>query len=248
MSKKPEKPNGKLLAFDLETSRLDAGRGHILTAAARWVGTKEFFKWRIDETEGYGATPRSFYNDSAIVRGLVPLVEEADAVLAYFGTGFDVPYLNTRALANGLAPPVPVTIVDPWKTARSRLKLERNSMDAVARLLKVKHQKTHVGGGFDRWRDAEYGDSYWLGQILKYNIADVECLEDVYYALRPLVKDHPYLGTVDPVHGPGNRLRCPACGSLSSKAHGSRNTRCFSVHRRRCNKCGTAFESHRTKI
>lgn len=244
INRKP--PAGKLLCFDLETAGLEANRAHIICAAAKWVGKKEVFTWRIDETPRYGSTPRSFVDDSEIVRGLIPLVEEADAVLAYYGSGFDLPFLNTRALAGGLSPPVPCTVLDPWKTARGRLKLARNSMDAVASLLKTPHQKQHIP--WEQWEVARYGDKKAIDKLLAYNVQDVRVLEDIYFALRPIIANHPYLGersTPDARHVGG---RCPSCGSKRSKPHDSRSTRCFAVYRNRCLDCGTAYETHRKKI
>ena len=240
---KRTKPDGKILAFDLETSSLDANRGHIICAAARWVGHREFYTWRIDETTGYGKTPRSFHDDREILKGLIPLLEEADAVLAYYGSGFDVPYVNTRAIIGGMPPPVPFTVIDPWKTARSQLKLARNSMDSVASAVGSKFSKTHLP--WEEWQSAHYGDKSAIDKLLKYNVNDVKVLEEVYYGLRPLMRNHPYIGT--PVAGVAS-TRCPSCGSNHTKFHGTRRTRCFEVSRRRCVACGSAYETHRKKL
>jgi len=237
------KPNGKIFAFDLETSSLDANRGHIICAAGKWVGEREFYTWRIDESENFGTTPASFVDDSAILSGLIPFLEEADAVLAYYGSGFDVPYVNTRAIINGMPPPVPFTVIDPWKTARSQLKLARNSMDSVASAIGSRFSKTHLP--WAKWLLAQYGDKAAITELLKYNVNDIKVLEEVYYGLRPLMRNHPYLGR--PV--PGNSaLRCPSCGNAHTKSHDSRRTKTFEVFRRRCNKCGCAYESHRKKL
>lgn len=231
----------KLLVFDLETSNLDANRGHIICAAAKWVGHKNIYTWRIDETPGYGRTPKSYHNDSEIVRGLIPLVEEADAVIAYYGSGFDVPYLNTRAIINGLSPPVPFAVIDPWKTASGRLKLARNDMGSVAAAFNTPHKKTHLP--WADWLEAHFGDKKAIDKILRYNINDIRTLEDLYLRMRPIIKDHAYVGQV--VAGAS---RCPACGSGRSKSHGVRRTRCFQVFRARCKDCGTAYEVGRKKI
>lgn len=235
-----KKPAGKILAFDLETADLSANRGHIICAAAKWVGEKIVYTWRIDEGDGYGNTPESFYNDKHIVAGLTPLLEEADAVIAYYGSGFDVPYVNTRAFVNGLKPPVPFTLIDPWKTARSHLKLARNDMGSVAALL-GSPPKTHLP--WDEWQRARYGHKKAIDKLLKYNVNDIRVLEDVYLRLRPVIKDHPYIGATG-----ASRLRCPACGSTHGRSHDLRRTKTFEVYRRRCGSCGTAFETHRRKI
>lgn len=241
---------GKLLAFDLETSNLAANRGHIVCAAAKWVGQKEVHTWRIDDNPNFGKGEigsrkwaESIMDDGHIVKGLIPLLEEADAVLAYYGTGFDVPYVNTRALVNKLKPPVPFTVIDPWKTARSQLKLARNDMGSVATLVGAKHAKFHLP--WESWRLAQYGSSKDISTLLKYNVNDVLALEDVYFGIRPLIRNHPYLG--DTVAG-GGLLRCPACGSTRIGSHDARYTRTFKVFRSRCRDCDHAFETGRRKL
>src|SRR3990172_97858 len=102
MSKKQTIQNdAKLLCFDLETTGFEANRGHIICAAAKWVGDEYIYSWRIDETPGYRDTAESFFNDGEMVEELVAMCNEADAVIAYYGDygRFDVPYLNTRAVA-----------------------------------------------------------------------------------------------------------------------------------------------------
>jgi uncharacterized protein YprB with RNaseH-like and TPR domain len=240
---KTAKPNGKILSFDIETANLNANRGHIICASALWVGEKTVYTWRIDDAPGYGKTPESFYNDTHIVAGLIPLLEEADAALAYYGTGFDVPYLNTRAVINGLLPPAPYTTIDPWKTARSVLKLERNSMEAVAAALGCKLRKTHLP--WADWEKARYGHRGAISKLLKYNINDIKVLEELYLKIRPLIANHPYIGAV-PDGDP--RRRCPACGSTRSKSHGVRRTKTFEIQRRRCDSCHTLFEPSRRKV
>lgn len=238
----------KLLVFDIETTNLEANRGHILCAAAKWVGSDKVYTWRIDETPGYGQTPASYTDDSAIVRPLVALAAEADAVIAYYGGygKFDVPYVNTRAIIHGLAPFPELTVIDPFETSKRVLKLSRNSMATVAFTLGLQKQKTHVG--WEIWQRAQYGDKEAIDMILKYNINDVEVLEELYLAIRPLIRNHPYVarpiedGVLDPNH------QCPACASYNSKKDGTRRTKSFLVHRRHCNSCGTNFIERKTKI
>lgn len=244
---KKNKTEGRLLAFDLETTGFEANRGHILCAAAKWVGDKTVHSWRIDSAEDYGTTPASFVDDSCIVEPLVAMCNEADAVIAYYGDygRFDVPYLNTRAVANGLTPTSPLTVIDPHKTARRSLKLERNSLAAVAEILGCDHQKEHVP--FSEWLKARYGDAKALSKILHYCKNDVLVLEDVYLKLRPLIKNHPYVGAT--LVGSGmESTDCPACGSGKTEGNGQRRTKNFLIHRRRCRDCGSVFEGTRKKV
>lgn len=238
--------SGKILIFDLETTGFDANRGHIMCAAAAWVGDEYLYSWRIDETPGYGSSPESFFNDGAIVKELVEMCNEADAVCAYYGDygRFDVPYLNTRALANGLSPTAPLTVIDPHKTARRSLKLARNSLDAVASLLNTPHQKQHLP--WADWLVAQYGSAKALSKLVEYCENDVLVLEDVYLALRPLIKNHPNIAPVLAIDD--QSVQCPACGSVRTEGHGHRRTKNFLIHRRRCKNCGSVYEGTREKI
>lgn len=238
--------DGKLLVFDLETTGFEANRGHIMCAAAKWVGDEWLYSWRIDNDPKYGTTPESFFNDSLLVSELVEMCNEADAVIAYYGDygRFDVPYLNTRAIANGIAPTSPLTVIDPHKTARRSLKLARNSLDAVATLLKTPHQKMHLP--WPEWEKARFGHKGAISKMVEYCENDVLVLEDVYLALRPLIKNHPYVGGV--VVGVDQTTICPACGSSKTEGNGQRRTKNFLIQRRRCRNCGSVFEGTRQKV
>jgi len=236
----------KLLVLDIETTGFDANRGHILCACAKWVGKKHVYKWRIDDTPGFGVTPGSWFNDSAIVLGLKSLVEQADAVIAYYGGygRFDIPYINTRLIANGLEPLPPVSIIDPHKTAKSKLKLARNDLGSVTTIFKTDVRKGHVP--WEHWLKAAYGDRKSMRLLLDYNVDDVLSLEQAYIKMRPLIVDHPHVAR----HTDGNdpKSQCTACGSYSSQSRGTRRTRTYLIYRRACTDCGSFFESHRTKL
>lgn len=237
---------GKLLVFDLETTGFDANRGHILCAAAKWVDDDYIYSWRIDDLPGFGKTPKSFFDDGPIAEELVEMCDSADAVIAYYGDygRFDVPYLNTRAVANGRRPTAPLTVIDPHRTARRSLKLARNSLDAVATLLETKHRKQHLP--WEDWRIAPFGDRKAMNKLVDYCENDVLVLEEVYLALRPLIKNHPNIAPV--VALDDKNVQCPTCGSIKTEGHGHRRTKNFVIHRRRCGNCGSVYEGARHKI
>lgn len=236
----------KLLVLDIETTSLDANRGHILCAVAKWVGEKKLYKWRLDESDGYGTSPGSYFDDSSIVLRIKELVEDADAVIAYYGGygRFDIPFVNTRLISNGLEPLPPVTVIDPHKAARSKLKLARNTLDAVSTLFQTNTRKGFVP--WEHWLQAQYGNKKSMKLLLDYCSKDVIALEELYIKIRGLITDHPHVGTH--IKGSDPRGQCIACGSNSSQSRGSRRTRLYEIYRRSCNKCGSFFESHRMKL
>ena len=235
---------GKILAFDLETSNLAANRGFILCAGAKWVGSKKIMTWRIDDNPKYGTSPKSLYDDSHIVKALVKLCIEAEAVVAHYGRKFDVPYLNTRAMALRLSPTGPVTVIDPWDTAKKHMRFARNDLGSLTSLLTDNDEKYHLP--WKDWHEAQFGDRRALGRLVTYCKNDVAILEKVYLALRPMIHNHPYIG---PVMSKGNAtLRCPACGSSKTHSHDYRRTQLTTVWRRRCNNCGNVFTAKREKL
>lgn len=231
---------GKILVFDIETSDFKANFGYMLMWCAKFIGEDEVHYARIDDTKGFGKTPESMINDYDIVMALRDLVDEADAVVYHYGDRFDLRFLNTRCLEHGELPPGKVTSIDTWKIARNNLAMTSNRLGTLAESYGGDHQK----GGLSKlqWKLAVHGCKDTLDAMLDYCRDDVLATEAVYLTLRPLIWNHPI------THGvPGTRT-CPACGHENSHGNGTRRTKHFLVHRRRCPQCGTGFESHREKI
>lgn len=228
----------KLLAWDLETTHLRGNMGHILCAAAKWVGRSKVYSWRIDKLPGYGSDPYSYINDKPIVEALIELTEEADATVAHYGERFDKRFLYTRAMMHGLAPPPPVKLIDTWKYARNNLALTSNRLETLASMLGTGNQKYKLP--LEVWQIASHGHTPTLDKMVKYCKNDVLTLEDVYLRMRPLINDHPYavelIGT------------CPACGSVDIQSRGFRRTRCFKIQRQHCTNCGSWFDGNRERV
>lgn len=224
----------KVLFLDLETTGLNANRDHILCGVGKWSGSKKFEVFRIDNTTGYGRTPRSLRDDSVITKRLVELAGEADAVVAYYGGygKFDIPFLNTRALYNGLSPLPQMSVIDPYMTAKGKLRLERNNLGAVSTVLRCKHRKYHLPPHV--WHDAIYGDKPALNKLVEYCKNDVLCLEEVYTKLLPVMSAHPNVSS--------SRTGCPVCGSDRSSSKGRRFTKTVEYRRRQCLSCGHNYQ------
>jgi hypothetical protein len=79
--------------------------------------------------------------------------------------------------------------------------------------------------------------------MMKYNISDIIATEGIYLEMRPLMRNHPYMGPEE-----RNRKQCPACGSLKTSTLQPRRTKVYKVIRQRCDVCATGFELRREKI
>jgi DNA polymerase elongation subunit (family B) len=234
----------KILVWDLETTDLKANKGHLLTAAAKWFGDKSIMSWCIADDKDYGKTPLSYMDDKWMVKEIVDVIRSADMLVHQYGDGFDLPFLNTRALFWGLDPAPQIRTVDTWKVMRSTLALTRNSLKNGAAFLNGPDKQKEDNLDISEWMLAAHGDRKILASMLEYNIHDVLATEELYRRLRPLIKNHPNLA--EPVEGKDPRLQCPACGSRG-KSEGSYYTKMYSVKRRRCVECGTPWEESRSK-
>ena len=195
--------------------------------ASKWFGKKgvDFYaEWKDGREEMLGQIWRR--------------LEEADAVVTYNGDKFDLPKLMGEFATIGFGNPGPTTSIDLYKTARN-LGLPSSKLQFVAPHLgigeKVKNE------GFRLWAKVLDGDPKAQADMERYNRQDTVLLEKLYKALRPFIKNHPYLGT-------GRVSSCPACGSPRVQRRGIRRTKSFIIERLHCQACGAWGDGSRSKV
>lgn len=198
--------------------------GYVLCWAAKWYGESEVIFDSI-----FHSKPKKMLNR------IHKLLDEADAVVHYNGTKFDIPTLNKEFILHGLPPPAPYKQIDLLKTARSQFKFPSNKLDYVAQALnlgkKIKHR------GHELWIACMNGDvEAWI-EMEEYNIQDVILLEKVYDILLPWIKHHPNYGLYQEITG----LVCPNCGSNEYQKRGYHYTNSYKYQRYQCKSCKTWF-------
>lgn len=166
------------------------------------------------------------------------LLQEADAVVTYNGDKFDLPRIMGEFIQLGFDHPGPLTSIDLYKTVR-RLGLPSGKLEYVAEALGIGSKLKHEG--FEMWRGIEDGNPASQKHMEKYNKHDTRLLEKAYTALRPYIKNHPFLGSTKP-------NRCPACGSGKVQRRGTRRTKAFIIERIHCQKCGSWGDGSRSKV
>lgn len=171
--------------------------------------------------------------DAAMIQTIHSLLEEADAVVHYNGTKFDIPTLNQEFLKHGLPPPAPYKQIDLLKTARRQFRLISNKMDYVAGFLGLEGKKAHKG--MDLWIGVMQDDPKSWRTMEAYNKQDVKVLKNIYKKLLPWIKDHPNVGLFDPK----TRPTCPTCGSTHVHFRGPTFSKSGQYRRYQCQKCGT---------
>lgn len=236
----PKVEPGKILVFDIETTDFKANFGHMLMWAGKFVGDPEVFTARIDENPFYGRDAFSMIDDERITRELRDLVDKADVVVYHYGDRFDLRFLNTRCLENGILPPAKVTSIDTWKVAKYNLAMTSNRLGTLAESFGGDNQKGSLSK--EQWKLAHHGHKPTLDAMMEYCVGDVMATEAIYIKMRPLMWSHPIM------HGTAEENRCPVCGSYRTHGNGTRRTRQYLVYRQRCAECGNGFIRKREKI
>lgn len=180
-------------------------QARIITAAYRWQGEKKVQALIWDEQK-QGGGPFGPFNqsDERLVRTLVPVMNEADEIVAHYGDGFDVPWIRTRAMFHGVVGGIWKT-VDTKAWASKYFFLPSNKLDAIAKYLGI---GTKIRTEYDLWRDITFRDSSEaLAKMVKYNKHDVELLEEVFHYLSKFCSPHTHLGVLEGKP----KWTCPRC-------------------------------------
>lgn len=158
------------------------------------------------------------------------LLEEAEVVIHYNGTKFDIPTLNKEFIKLGLMPPSPYKQVDLYQVVKRMFRFESNKMTAITKQLdlgvKLKHQ------GFELWVGCMRGDADCWKVMERYNKRDVTIMEKLYTKLLPWIPNHPHQGLE-------NQAACPRCGVTGRMMRrGTMTARTARYQRFQCQGCG----------
>ncbi len=239
MSKSP-----KILVLDIETSpnlayvwRLFKENvslaqlretGQVISFAAKWHGTK-----RVEFDSVFDFSTEEMTGGDSMVNHAWELMNEADMIVHYNGTSFDIPHLNREFLLRGLTPPSPHKNIDLLTTMRKRFRFVSNKLDHVAQQMGVGAKVSHTG--FDLWRRCMEGDPAAWRMMRTYNKGDVVITDKVYTKALPWIVSHPHMGlySADP-----ETPVCGKCNSTDLVRQGHAFTSVGKFQRFRCNGCG----------
>jgi len=189
----------------------------ILCFSAMWYGEEEVEFWDMRD------------EDSMYLR-LWQLLDEADAVVHFYGKRFDVPMVKGELWQRDFYPPAPFGQIDLWETARKQFKLASNRLAYISQLVgssKAKHE------GFSLWLRCMEGDEDAWAQMEEYNKQDVRAMVPVYESFLPWITNHPSYGAHT------GKSVCPNCGGHEFVRQGFRTTRTGRYRRFQCRGCGT---------
>jgi DNA polymerase elongation subunit (family B) len=197
--------------------------GYVLCWAAKWYNSSETM-FRSIEHDG----------QAVMLKEIWDLIDEADVVVHYNGTKFDMPTLNTEFIVAGMMPPSPYKQVDLLKSWKQNFRTPSNKLEFVSKKLKIGQKIKHYG--HELWIQCmNHVEEAW-DTMKKYNIMDVKLTEDLYNRLMPWIKSHPNRNLYD-----GELLGisvCTNCGSDKLHKKGKVYTNASVFQRYRCTTCG----------
>lgn len=239
------KPDIKILHLDIETApntvycwslfpnRINTSdvieAGYTLCWAASWEGEREVYYARRHPND----------NGDLMLRKIYDMLEEADAVVHYNGTKFDIPILQREFVVRGWHPPSHFHEIDLIKTVRKRFRFASNKLDFVCQQLGLGNKTHHKGMGL--WHDVMANEDKAWKIMERYNKQDVRLLKRLYKHLLPWITQHPNVGMwiMDP-----KKPTCTHCGSTNLQKKGRQhNTKTQSYDRYKCNTCGTPLRA-----
>lgn len=206
----------RILVYDIETSAIvahvwkvwqaDAIRviedWDIICFAYKWLGEKKTHfvaQWDFKDFKP------GVRNDKQVVQKLWELFNEADIVVAHNGNSFDQKKSQARMMIHHMPPPAPYRQIDTKVEIKRVSAHTSNSLSALARSLELDPKDDP--GGYDTWINSMNGDKKAQKHFKKYNLQDVDTLEQLYLEVRPWMKTHPQMNVLG-----GRPEACPKCG------------------------------------
>lgn len=173
------------------------------------------------------------YNDKELVKDIVEVIEKADYVIGHFSDKFDMRFIRSRALINGIAPPPPVAQIDTYKLAKKYFHLNANRLDYLGKILGVGRK---INTAWDLWERCAKGERKAINEMADYNRQDVLLLEQVFLKMLPHVEsklNHALFSDKDIV--------CPHCGSENVQKRGTLVNKITKRQRYACMSCSSWF-------
>lgn len=201
--------------------------GYVLCWTAKWLGEKESRFERLKNG-----------NHRAMLAPIHKMLHEANAVIHYNGSSFDIPTLNKEFLTQGFTPPSPYKQIDLLRTMRDGFRFPNNKLDYIVKTLSIGEKLRHTGPQL--WLDCMADKKEAWEQMEAYNRRDVEILEKLYSRLLPWIKGHPNRSAMS------GFTSCPSCGSGNFSRDRTHLASQLKYPRYRCRDCGTWFRGTRT--
>jgi uncharacterized protein YprB with RNaseH-like and TPR domain len=158
--------------LDIECSNLKANFGIMLSYCIKVRDKNKIYKSVITKEELENGKL-----DKELVKRCINDMKNFDHLMGHYSSGYDIPFIRTRALYWGLKFPEygEMLHTDVYYLARRVLCLHSNRQDVIAETILGHTEKTRLNSR--HWIMALQGDKKALAYVLKHNIGDVIDLE-----------------------------------------------------------------------
>jgi uncharacterized protein YprB with RNaseH-like and TPR domain len=165
---------GKTGFLDIETSNLKGNYGLILTYCLKIKGEDKILSRSITKQE------LNTCLDKQVVKQAVDDIQTCDRLVTYYGTKFDLPFLRTRAVMNGLDFPEfgQIYHTDVYYKVRNKFCLNSNRLQVACESLLGRSDKTRMDPFV--WISALQGNPESLSYIYDHCVGDVLDLEKLH--------------------------------------------------------------------
>jgi hypothetical protein len=164
-----------------------------------------------------------------ITKSIWNFLSQAQVVIGHNFSQFDVKYINTEFLKHEL-PPLKFSIVDTLVVAKQNFRFSSNKMKFLNDQLHIRNKEEN--SGFPLWRGCSDGDKESLDTMLSYNIGDIGATEELFYRVRPYVRNFNVA-----LYNEIEELQCPVCGSQNITSEGNYYTSAGKWISYRCQDC-----------
>jgi len=165
--------------LDIESSNLNADYGIILTYCIKDSISGDILHDQISKEDIESSEAGK--EDKRLMGTLLQDLAKFDKIVTYYGVRFDLPFIRTRAMVNGLdfLPYGALVHKDVYFAVKAKFKLSSSRLENACRVLLGKTNKTRIDS--KNWAGAQRGDPQALEYVLKHNKFDVIDLEKLYH-------------------------------------------------------------------
>lgn len=192
----------------------------VICFAAKWTDKKNILFYS-DQHDGH----------EVMIQKAHAILDEADIVVHYYGSRFDIPHLKREFLLAGLPPPSPFREIDLKLVVAKQFKFASNKLAHVTEQLGLTGKLHHTG--HQLWVDCMKGDEKAWRLMRRYNMQDVRTTEELYFRIRPWIDTHPHMGLYT-----GEKFSCRNCGGTDLERRGFKILGTSKYQQFACKKCG----------
>jgi len=179
----------------------------------------------------FQGTKKDPYNDKGLTEFINQTIEKADYVVAHYGDKFDMRFIRSRSLINGLLPTPTVATIDTYKLAKKYFHLNANRLDYLGKLFGLGGKSD---SGWKLWEKSAQGDVEAIKKMAAYNKRDVDLLAAVFLKMLPHCPS-----VLNQKLFVGKDLVCHNCGSDKIQKRGTIVNKLTKRQRYFCTSCGS---------